>query len=562
MPQSPHERYEAALRQALRFQGLSPEAVEADIEARRVEQEIAVSSPALVKTSPSPSKTGCTVRNPANRLWVEVNQRETFMHQLRMWASNHDSSAYFHGSISLPPQGAMPEEMVELGRSVNCLLFDASTSDPPTRIVIRLYQSKHLHNNAQISPKKEIDGPSGGTSKDARNRRSNEKHQTDLVNQQHQSVPTYHLVVRSGSGWLPARQFLNKHHFSTRAKEAKKAQARSLARAAALRVLPRDVPALLADLTARANALVNQVSVPAPPATSHVLAAPPSVKKSQTSVTETEFSASGKDVVKISPLFRPFSRLPRELQDEILYQAIEYTRKISIYRANTARDASLSSDPPITISKLFQISRVINERIISHIFRSTNFQFGITGFTNFLWQIGPTKRSYLQNLTFRFGKTSLLHCVRWLAPDLFWELFQPPVATNPPSLTYFWRCQIRDLTRELTLLTLTIDITDVPLTDVPLLVRVLKSAMGSVRHIRVIDKLGSAKELNVSNQASQRRSLEYQENTWRELALRYHVDYKHLRWYMRQELAPYDLQIDVRPVLDEWMNQNRDFFDA
>jgi hypothetical protein len=562
MPQSPHERYEAALRQALRFQGLSPEAVEADIEARRVEQEIAVSSPALVKTSPSPSKTGGTVRNPANRLWVEVNQRETFMHQLRMWASNHDSSAYFHGSISLPPQGAMPEEMVELGRSVNCLLFDASTSDPPTRIVIRLYQSKHLHNNAQMSPKKEIDGPSGGTSKDARNRRSNEKHQTDLVNQQHQSVPTYHLVVRSGSGWLPARQFLNKHHFSTRAKEAKKAQARSLARAAALRVLPRDVPALLADLTARANALVNQVSVPAPPATSHVLAAPPSVKKSQTSVTETEFSASGKDVVKISPLFRPFSRLPRELQDEILYQAIEYTRKISIYRANTARDASLSSDPPITISKLFQISRVINERIISHIFRSTNFQFGITGFTNFLWQIGPTKRSYLQNLTFRFGKTSLLHCVRWLAPDLFWELFQPPVATNPPSLTYFWRCQIRDLTRELTLLTLTIDITDVPLTDVPLLVRVLKSAMGSVRHIRVIDKLGSAKELNVSNQASQRRSLEYQENTWRELALRYHVDYKHLRWYMRQELAPYDLQIDVRPVLDEWMNQNRDFFDA
>jgi hypothetical protein len=102
----------------------------------------------------------------------------------------------------------------------------------------------------------------------------------------------------------------------------------------------------------------------------------------------------------------------------------------------------------------------------------------------------------------------------------------------------------------------------VPLTDVPLLVRVLKSAMGSVRHIRVIDKLGSAKELNVSNQALQRRSLKYQENTWRELALRYHADYKHLRWYMRQELAPYDLQIDVRPVLDEWMNQNRDFFDV
>ncbi|KAL1649771.1 hypothetical protein SLS61_006148 [Didymella pomorum] len=276
----------------------------------------------------------------------------------------------------------------------------------------------------------------------------------------------------------------------------------------------------------------------------------------------TESSASAKDVVKISPLFHFFTRLPRELQDEIFYQATGYTGRISIYRANTTRPASSSSEPPITISKLFRISKAINEQMTVHIYRSTNFQFGMTGFTNFLWQIGPINRSHLQNLTFRFGKVSLLHCVRWLAPVPFWELFLPPVVTNPPSLTYFWRCQLRDLMRELTLRTLTIDIRDVPLADVPLLVQVLKSAMGSVQHIRIIDNLGSAKKPIVSTQALHRRFPDFKEVSWRELALRYHADYKHLRWHMRQKLAPYDPTVDVRPILDEWMDLNRAFFDA
>ncbi|KAF3051672.1 hypothetical protein E8E11_010544 [Didymella keratinophila] len=438
-----------------------------------------------------------------------------------------------------------------------------------------------------MSSEKGTASPSGETSKVVRSRKFNKKHPASPVKQQQQSVPTYHLVVRSGSGWLPARQFFDKRHFSIRAKEAKKAHVRSLAKAAALNVLQRRATDSLADFTARVHtAPVNQVSVAAPPSTSHALAAPTrtdlltrmsnlrariqspngrSVRKSQiseTNETAIESLASRKDVVKISPLFHPFPRLPREIQDEIFYQAIGYTGKISIYRANTARNAPSSSEPPITISKLFRISRSINEHVTTHIFRSTNFQFGMTGFTNFLWQIGPINRSHLQNLTFRFGKASLLHCVRWLAPDPIWELFLPPVATNPPSLTYFWRCQIRDLMRELTLLTLTIDIRDVPLADVSLLVRILKSAMGSTQDIRIIDNLGSAKKPNVCNQALYRRFPNFTEPTWRELALRYHADYKHLRWHMRQKLALYDRTVDVRPILDEWMNLNRAFFDA
>ncbi|KAF3040351.1 hypothetical protein E8E12_009217 [Didymella heteroderae] len=290
-----------------------------------------------------------------------------------------------------------------------------------------------------------------------------------------------------------------------------------------------------------------------------------SVRKTQTNLRGTESSASGKDIVKISPLFHPFFRLPHELQDEILYHAIGYTGKIDIHghRAVHVKNASLSLSPPVTISKLFRISKRINEHMVPHIFRTTNFHFGMTGFTNFLWQIGPTNRSHLQNLTLRFGKASLLHCVRWLAPDPLWELFEPPVATNPPGLTYFWRCQLQDLMKELTFLSLTIDIRDVPPADVPMLVRILKSAIGSIQHIRVIDDLGTKKEPHVCNQALHRRFPDFQEPTWRELGLKYHADHKHLRWHMRHKWAHTGRdEVDVRPVLNEWMDHNRAFFDA
>lgn len=593
MAQSLHGRYEAALKLALRCQGLSPEAVEAEVkairlqqEASRVQQEVAVPPPASVRTSPSSSETGGTGHNPANQLWFETSQRENFMRQLKTWASNHDSSAHFHGSISLHPPGAVPGERVELGRSVNCLLSNALCNDSPTKIVIRLYQTKSFRVDVQMSPKTGSADFSDGTSKDAQSRRFTKKYPAELVKQQHQSVPPYHLVIRSGSGWLAARHFLDKHHFNTRAKKAQKKHPQPLATAVALEDFEQCTEDLRARLEApfpapalQVGAPVLQIGVPAPLAISHVPASSPTsdrsarmsairtrvrspggrgVSKSQTSVTETESSTSEKDIVKVSPLFHAFSRLPQEIQDEILYHAIGHTGKIKIHREKMARDILFSSEPPITISKLLRISKSINEHMTAHIFNSTCFQFGTTGFTNFLWQIGPTNRSHLRSLSFRFGKGSLLHCVRWLAPDAFWELFQPPVTTDPPSLAQFWRCQIRDLMRELTLLKLTIDIRDVPPTDVPLLVRVLKSAMGSTHQIRIIDKIGSGKDQQVLTQALHRRFPGFEEPTWRELALRYYADYKHLRWHMLKNLS----RIGVRPVLEESMDHNRAFFDA
>lgn len=392
------------------------------------------------------------------------------------------------------------------------------------------------------------------------------------------------MVIRSGSGWVNAREYFDKHHSHSRAKAAKEAHAQSLVRARALNELQQRADALLSGLNARQHAPVTQATAQTSTAISQAIAALRTsnnaqvndhqahedgahwivVRKSQPNPKTTKSSASVKDQIRISPLFHPFTRLPHELQDQILYYAIGYSRKIKIYSHRTVnvKNASSSANLPITISKLFRISKETNEHMVPHIFRSTNFQFGMTGFTNFLWQIGPVNRSYLQNLTFSFGRASLLHCVRWLAPDPLWELFEPPVATNPPSLTYFWRCQIQDLMRGLSLLTLTVDIIDVPLADVPMLVRILKSAIGSTEHVRIIDNLGSKKEPEIINQALHWRFPDFEELTWKELALRYHADYKHLRWHMRHKLVPTDPRVDVRSLLEEWMDENRAFFDA
>ncbi|KAF1934300.1 uncharacterized protein M421DRAFT_436 [Didymella exigua CBS 183.55] len=276
----------------------------------------------------------------------------------------------------------------------------------------------------------------------------------------------------------------------------------------------------------------------------------------------TEALVSRKDVVSVSPLFHSFSLLPRELQDEILYHAIGYTGNVNIIRAVQVKDDPSMSRPSVTISKLFRISKMINEHMVAHIFRSTNFHFGITGFTNFMWQIGPVNRSYLQNLTFRFGKVSLLHCVRWLAPDPIWELFEPPVTTSPLTMAYFWRCQLQDLMKELTLVTLTVDIGDVPLADVPMLVRTLRSAIGSAKHIRIVDNSCSVDETRgcAVAQALHRRFPDFHEPTWRELANKYYADYKHQRWHMKHKLTQHG--VDASPVLNEWMDQNSAFFDA
>lgn len=533
------------------------------------------------KTPVSVPPASPTLRNPANRLSNKRIQREIFMQHLKDWASNHDSSIYFRGSISLHPQGTFPGEVVELGKSISCILTDASSGDSPKKIVVRLFQSHRYDNNGQQQK--------------VRGRKDTG-----------QSITPYQLVIRSGSGWMPARQYLDKYYFthrtrSVREKEAasqrpastsSNANAQRPARAnltANFSWATPTLPPALANMTGNnqpsawislnLNNVAFNLSNTQPPAWASLTAnnsnlnntnrvaevntPPKQLDQDEPHSARSKHTGSlfvARDTVKISPLFRSFLRLPQELQDEILYQAVGYTRTISLTCTVHVRHAS-SSRSPSTISKLFRISRSINEHMGFHIFRSTNFHFGITGFTKFLWQLGPINRSNLQHLTFHFGKASLLHCIRWLAPDPIWELFEPPVATNPSTLTYFWRCQLQDLMKELNLSTLTVDIRDVPLEDVPMLVKIMNTAMGNVERIRVIDnhvRTGILVEEFTQDLHTRFQDMLYP--TWRELSLQYHNDYKHQRWHMRHALVLHD--VDSRLVLDTWMNKDKAFFDS
>jgi hypothetical protein len=327
-------------------------------------------------------------------------------------------------------------------------------------------------------------------------------------------------VIRSGSSWVPAREYLNKHYF---ARNARKSQEHKTFEAIAQ---AQDVD----QYSSRQSCPKQTVSTPCP-----------------------------KNSVKICPLFRPFLRLPPELQDTILYEALGYTRTIILTRHTTEFNpyAPTAPKPAITVSKLFSISKNISEHMIPHIFRSTNFHFGVTGFTSFLWQLGPRNRSKLQHLTFHFGRASLLHCIRWLAPDAIYELFEPPVATNPVNLMYFWRCQIQDLMKELNLLTLTIDIQDVPPQDVPMYTRILSTAFGSVERVRC-----TGGQMTTGNKPiiTRKGSLQQEPKlTWRDMSVRYFHSYRSQKFYMRRV---WQIQADSSDFLQQCMDKNKVFFDS
>ena len=464
-------------------------------------------------------------------------QREVFIQHLKNWALNHDSSAYFHGKIRLSPQSVSLGEVVELGKSVSCILTDSSPANMK-RIVIRLFKS-HYHSSVVRHREKEqndhIVSYYSIANQISPSVEQNESGHDRSRAQQDHSIAPYKLVIRSGSGWVPAREYLDKHYFTYPRKRD-------------VQAIPQAWPELT---TNNANGNSNFL----PDATDQ--AVPPRTQSKHVGAL-----FYNKETVTISPLFRPFLRLPPELQDEILYEAIGYTRCVRLTRKDTALGTPDVSKPPTTISKLFRISKAINEHMTEHIFRSTNFHFGVTGFTNFLWQLGPINRPRLQHLTFHFGKVSLLHCIRWLAPDPIYELFEPPVATNPANLTYFWRCQLQDLMKELNLLTFTIDTKDVPGRDVPMLVRILGSTIGSVNQIKVINtEFSDVGELVEVFPKALSPNFKCMPNmTWRESSVAYFEDYRHQKWSMRNVW-----QIpgaDLFPLLHIWMDKEKAFFDS
>lgn len=348
-----------------------------------------------VSSKPPASYTVC---NPANKFWTKATRREIFVRHLSVWASNHDSSAYFHGSISLQPQGATSGEIVELGKSVSCILTSLGTTK---KIVIRLFQSQQHGGDVRHQRGIRVKNATSSLGTAIRSSTSGSKNRSGcgmIRRQQNRPMVPYKMVIRSGSGWISAREYLDKHYFAHLVKPD--------VLIAPKLPPPRPTPGPLLgwqDLSA------NNVDWGAPTMQREPITSPKPLVQNESLYKEhkgREPLRPARDTVTISPLFRPFSKLPIELQDEILYHAIGYTRCIRLTPKESILAVSAMPKSPITISNLFRISNAINQRSTTHIFRSTNFHFGITGLTKFLWQLGPTNRSQLRHLTVHFGRDS------------------------------------------------------------------------------------------------------------------------------------------------------------
>lgn len=422
-------------------------------------------------STPSQSR---SPRNSVNSAWVCEQQRRIFIGHLEQWASNHDSSACFHGKISLVTEGASIDD-IELGKSVRCILTNTDWTDARRQIVVRLFP------------------PRGRDAK-------------------------HSLVVRNGSGWTSAREFFTKEYFTL--KSAEKGSKR----------YNDDCGHMDRSLQSRSEMLGDK--------------------------------PDDKDTVTIQPLFHPFLRLPLEVQQMILGTAAGVTGTYRPCRDRTSYAdfpfrASISrnyySRPPsaISLSTMLRISKSFNEHLVPWVYNTTDFHFELTGFTNFLWQSGPLKRAEIRHLTFQFGPMSLLHCLRWLAPDPIFELFNLPIPTNPPALRFLWRCQIQDLSRELHLAVLTIDITGTPNVDIPFVVRILSRSFGSVDNIRF--KQGT----ETVEMYSPRLAGLAQRRSWKEMCC---------AWFERNRFNHQALSSETRvktvEELGREMDRNSAFFDS
>jgi hypothetical protein len=149
-----------------------------------------------------------------------------------------------------------------------------------------------------------------------------------------------------------------------------------------------------------------------------------------------------------------------------------------------------------------------------------------------------------------------LHCIRWLAHDRIFALFEPPVATNPRSLQYFWRCQIQELIKDLRLFTLTINIKQIPVTDMPMIVAILKSVFGSIERILFVETASDGTS-DIVDVKDERLSGLMRNTTWRELCLNYYQSHRAHSYFFKFELMK-GQEDDVESV----MSEDKKFFDT
>lgn len=185
------------------------------------------------------------------------------------------------------------------------------------------------------------------------------------------------------------------------------------------------------------------------------------------------------------------------------------------------------------------------------IYRTTRFQFELTGFTNFLWVSGPENRKNLRRVTFKFSSLAPLHCLRWLSPDPVFMLFDPPAYTSPHGLQYFWRCQIQDLARELHLQTLTLDLQGVQPAHVQMVVRILRHAFGSVARVVFQENGVDLEEGHWRLEGLRERK------SWREMCREWYKAYSANQGYMSDERRG-----KTAGELEADMDGMKEFFDS
>ncbi|KAF2654334.1 hypothetical protein K491DRAFT_717264 [Lophiostoma macrostomum CBS 122681] len=362
----------------------------------------------------SSSPVGRSPRNPENASWVVEERRKAYLEHMDKWAKNHDSSTHFLGTLQI----MSPETQVEnldLGKSVKCVLTDKAWSDARKHVVVRLFPPRAKNGNKT----------------------------------------TYRLLMRSGSGWMGAREVLEKEYFANR------------------RIAGREYRHAY-DYHHRNVALAER---------SRLLGPKP----------------DGKDAVMIGPLFHPFLRLPIELQQYILALAVN---KTEMHQPGKNRHSGFYSyvenhnqggvryrrkvRSPTKFPHVLCLSKSLNSHLNPYFYRTTTFYFETQGFTSFLWSIGPDNRRQVKKITLAFGAFALLHCMRWFVPDEIFEAIGPQLGLKPLGMQYFWRCQIRDFIRELRLKMLNIDLTYVPKEDLPIIVRALRTCFADVEAIGFI----------------------------------------------------------------------------
>lgn len=149
-----------------------------------------------------------------------------------------------------------------------------------------------------------------------------------------------------------------------------------------------------------------------------------------------------------------------------------------------------SSQRPMrcSLGPIFRLSRALNASTTLWVYRTSTFHFLDSHLPDFFWRIGPTNRSHLRHLSFRFDSSNLPYELRWFLPGEVVKILR--VHLTPEKC--YWRCLVRDMLKEIRLASLTIFVNGIPKMLISLVVKAFKGSFGSiykVKFVRVSDKL-------------------------------------------------------------------------